>query len=56
MIKKKRFKYTIMFLEDELYILAKSKRYTREIMKEIKEAIKVLKSYETGHYLDKQKI
>ncbi len=54
MIKKERFKYSITFLEDELYILSKAKKdCTQEIIIELQEAIKVLKNYEEEYHFSK---
>ena len=50
MIKKERFKYSIIFLEDELYILGKPKDSTQEIIDELQEAVKVLKNYEADNF------
>lgn len=56
MIKKERFKYPTIFLEDELYILGKPKDCTEEIINELKEAIKVLKNYEAEYHFNKFEI
>ncbi len=54
MNKENRFRYTKTFLQDEIYILSKSKKYTRKIVKELEEAIKVLEICESGNFLDSQ--
>ena len=53
MTKKERFKYSITFLEDELYILGKPKESTQEIIDELQEAVKVLKNYEAEYQFNK---
>jgi hypothetical protein len=54
MVKKERFKYSITFLEDELYILSKApKECTQEIKEELQEAIQVLKNYDKEYHFNK---